>query len=242
MNISKENIENLTGLWKLVGEKVNGFYSGNGLGYCKADFSEWPNRLWFLNETNMSGLKIARNIIEKSETELKLTTWHKVNESDDIVEKQGFKPVSEQVGMSLKLNQKYPVASKIHLTRVDNEITARLWSQLFRSSFGYEISSTLIFLTYNEVDYFIAYREDEVVGTCLLFHQGNNIVGIHSLGVIPEMRRRGFAEEIMKIVLNKSIDEGFQYATLQASAMAKQMYEKLGFSAQFIMTNYQLKN
>jgi predicted acetyltransferase len=71
----------------------------------------------------------------------------------------------------------------------------------------------------------------------MLFQTGNYI-GIHGVGVIPEMRRKGFAEEIMKFALNISIDLKAEYALLQASAMGKDIYTRLGFEDLFVIKNY----
>jgi len=61
------------------------------------------------------------------------------------------------------------------------------------------------------------------------------------MGNPPEMRRRGFAEEIMKLLINRVFDNQGKYITLQASGMGKNGYLKLGFEEQFIIRNYRLK-
>ena len=61
------------------------------------------------------------------------------------------------------------------------------------------------------------------------------------MGVIPEMRRKGFAEQMMVNLLHWSTEQQFTYATLQASAMGKGLYLKLGFEEQFTMKNYSLR-
>lgn len=65
---------------------------------------------------------------------------------------------------------------------------------------------------------------------------------MHSLGIIPQKRKQGFATEIMRHTLNKAIDQNLSLATLQASEMAKEMYLKLGFSLDFLMKNYGVAN
>ena len=75
----------------------------------------------------------------------------------------------------------------------------------------------------------------------MLYHNNPEVVGIHSMGIIPEMRRRGIGEKVLKEILNISVEQGFKYATLQASMAAKPLYKKYGFTTQFKMSNYQLK-
>ena len=64
------------------------------------------------------------------------------------------------------------------------------------------------------------------------------IAGIHGVGVIPSYRRKGFAEEIMKVLLNDALEYGADYSTLQASNMGKGIYERLGYSEDFLISNY----
>ncbi len=66
------------------------------------------------------------------------------------------------------------------------------------------------------------------------------IIGIHSMGIIPEMRGKGFAEQMMRTILNQAVEQGFERATLQASSMGKGLYLKLDFEQQFAMSNYGL--
>ncbi len=86
----------------------------------------------------------------------------------------------------------------------------------------------------------LVHFEEKPIGTLTLFQTGN-VMGIHGVGVIPEMRKKGFAEEIMKFAINEAIDVGCEYAQLQASALGKGIYTRLGFEDLFLITNYQLK-
>ena len=243
MNLIKANIENLTSLWQLAGTKLNAFYLEKELSYCRVNNSEWPNRLWFHKKVNETHLKQARDILSESKIEMKISYWNIFEENtDNLFRKYGFVKSSEQIGMSLKLTKKHEVDRPITLRRVTDKSNAVLWSDLFRKAFNYKISHELVLLSLNDVEYFIAYHKGQPVGTCILYSRSNKIIGIHSLGITPEMRRKGFAEEIMKHILSNSIEHGFKYTTLQASEMAKRMYEKLGFSTQFMMYNYQINN
>lgn len=85
--------------------------------------------------------------------------------------------------------------------------------------------------------------KETAIGTLTLF-QTEKIMGIHGVGVIPEMRKKGFAEEIMKFAINEAIDADAQYAQLQASDLGKDIYRRLGFEDLFLIKNYvlELKN
>ncbi|QGY45720.1 GNAT family N-acetyltransferase [Maribellus comscasis] len=242
MNLIKANIENLTSLWQLVGQKTNAFYTQEEMKYCEVINSEWPNRLWFPNKVSEANLEAAKQILLKSSVEMKISCWNDSEEDfDGLFEKCGFEKVSKQIGMVLKFNGNVEITSAIKLERVLDKTKAVLWSELFGEAFNYRIAPELLLLSWNDVEYFIAYDNEQPVGTCLLYSSASDVVGIHSLGIIPSMRRKGYAEKIMKLLLNESMESGFSYATLQASEMAKVMYAKLGFSTQFMMNNYRLK-
>ena len=243
MDVVKENIENLARLWQTVGERAHAYYSETNFSYCKVDGAEWPNRLWFHNEIDKTSLESAMEIIAASPVHLKVSCWDVPQKNaGTLLEDAGFTKASEQFGMALKLNGPFESASRIDIHRVENKAGAILWSELFQKAFNYQISPTLVEVSFNDIGYFIASHNGQPVGTCILYSPGSDVVGVHSLGIIPEMRRKGYAEEIMKQMLHQSVEDDSAYAVLQASEMAKPMYEKLGFSMQFMMYNYQLNN
>lgn len=242
MDLVKENIENLTSLWQKVGELANVFRKEKSYSYCSVSNSEWPNRLWFTEEINETNLKDAKEFLTKSSIELKIPYWDiSQKHTQNLFAEYGFEKTLEQFGMSLKLDKIVETKGIINLKKVENTEDAILWSDLFQLAFNYRISHKLVLLSCKNVEYFIAYFNHTPVGTSVLFANSENVSGIHSMGIIPEMRRRGFAGEIFKEMLNRSIEGGFGFAMLQASAMARSMYEKFGFNTQFIMANYQLK-
>ncbi|WP_047789590.1 GNAT family N-acetyltransferase [Tenacibaculum mesophilum] len=144
---------------------------------------------------------------------------------------------STQYGMSLELNEKFETQRQIDFKRVKNKEEAGIWSNTFFKAFNYEISTATILKTKETIPYYLVYFEQELVGTIILYTI-NTVAGLHSLGILPEKRKQGFATEIMRHTLNKAIDNNLSLATLQASEMAKEMYLKLGFSLDFLMENY----
>ena len=185
-----------------------------------------------------STLNLAKQNLADLPTKLIIPYWEIYNsESIKFLGSSGFEILFEQVGMSLKLEKTFEEKEHLILKKVDNEESAKLWSKLFKAAFNYDISYKLVLLCLEEVDYFIAYNREQPVGSSTLYCDGE-ITGIHSVGIIPEMRRQGFAEEIMKKLLNQSILDGYQYATLQASSLGKGIYLKLGFVEQFLLKNY----
>lgn len=157
-----------------------------------------------------------------------------------LIDKSGFKLKSIQYGMSLPLNSKFKVEKSLVLKKVGDKVNAVLWSQAFHNAFGYKIAAETISNTCENIEYYLIMNEEILVGTIVLLAT-NTTIGIHSLGIIPSQRKKGYGKDIMHTVLNRAIDETYDLATLQASEMAKNMYTNMGFSLDFIMENYTLK-
>jgi ribosomal protein S18 acetylase RimI-like enzyme len=241
MNLISENIKNLTSLWKITGELADTYTSGQYFDFVDINYSDWPNRLWLNIDINEDNIESIKKHLLAHPTKLIIPYWDIYQSSSyELLASNGFKKLSEQVGMSLNLTQSYQQTYKMPIKRVADKENALLWEKLFEQSFGYRISHKILLLSYNVINYSIAYYENEPVGIVLLHHNGDAVIGIHSMGVIPKMRKKGFAKQMMIALLNQSIGQGFKHAVLQASSMGKGLYLKLGFEEQFIMKNYAL--
>lgn len=238
-----ENIANLTSLWQTVGAQANAYTFEADFDYCAIEYSEWPNKLWFHHDLTEDSLRAAQQPLRSVSPGLSIPYFDIYSsQSYQRLEAHGFKQQSEQVGMVLPLTQLLEQDSTLHLEQVVDEQTAHQWESLFQHGFGYHISYRLLLPHYESTSFWTAYhRNNEPAGTAVLHHTDDKIIGIHSMSIIPEMRRKGLAEQMMRHLLNQSLTQGFQYATLQASAMGKGLYLKLGFKEQFVMKNYALK-
>ncbi len=241
INIIKANINNLTSLWKEVANVSDTCYLSDDFNYCRIKKSDWPNRLWFTKTITKGSLVAAKDIVSSSKETLTIPYWEIDNSaSNGMLKIAGFKEKSEQVGMSLKLSSHYKTHFRLHFERIANPEQAKMWAELYPNAFGYSISEEIIRKSYGIVEYYLASRYGEPVGTAMVYQTGD-IAGIHGVGVSPEMRRQGFAEEIMMFALNRSIDLKASHVTLQASAMGKGLYDKLGFKENFNIKNYILE-
>ena len=124
--------------------------------------------------------------------------------------------------------------------RVENPEQARQWATTFGQAFGYDFGANTVLETMLGVPYYLVYHGESLVGTVILYVTGQ-VAGIHALGIPPEKRKQGYATEIMYFTLNMALESGSDIATLQASEMAKNMYLKIGFTTDFLMQNYKLK-
>jgi GNAT superfamily N-acetyltransferase len=236
----EDNINNLTGLWKTVGNPFLSYHKMEAFEYCKIENSGWPNKLWFYKDISKKDLPDTIKTMQTN-SGLVLPYWDIYGtKTYEILDAYGFEIKTEQVAMALKLDQKFILQNNLSFKRVCNEQDSKIWSDLYPSAFGYVISKEILIHNHNNVHFYLVSLENKPIGTFMLFQTQNNI-GIHGVGVIPEMRRKGFAEEIMKFALNLSIDLNLDYALLQASAMGKEIYTRLGFADLFVIKNYVLK-
>ncbi|KAF2340197.1 GNAT family N-acetyltransferase [Flavobacterium tistrianum] len=239
INLIKDNIDNLTTLWKTVAAPLLSYHQNDFLEFSQIKDSGWPNRLWFREDITEKDLPQIQETIEKNPG-LVVPYWDIFeSNSNEIFEKNGFSIRNQLAAMALKLNEKFTIQDNLTFKRVLNEEDAKTWSDIYPLSFNYVISKETLVANYENTKFFLVHFEGKAIGTLTLFQTGN-IMGIHGVGVIPEMRKRGFAEEIMKFAINEAINANCEYAQLQASALGKGIYTRLGFEDLFTITNYQL--
>lgn len=234
----KSNIANLTALWQKAGEAFGAYHPANGFGYCTIEGMEWPNRLWFAHDITKETLAVALQQVKSSSIVIPYWDIYQ-SESFKLLEAEGYTVKSQQIAMCLELHDAYQEEQKLDFKQASTPAAFEAWSELFLNCFGYRIAAEVLSGTYQDITYYLVYNGEEAVGTALLFKTGE-VMGIHSVGILPSQRRKGYAEAIMQFLLNRSIALGARYATLQASAMGKGLYDKLGFSEQFVIRNYAL--
>jgi len=241
INLIKDNIDNLTTLWKTVATPLLSYHENDPFQFSLIKNSGWPNRLWFREDITEENLTQILEIITENPG-LVIPYWNIFgSNSNEIFEKNGFEIRNQLVAMALKLGKKFPIQNKLTFKRVLNEEDAKIWSDIYPLSFNYVISKETLVHNYENVKFYLVHFDEKPIGTLTIFQTGK-IMGIHGVGVIPEMRKKGFAEEIMKFAINEAIDANCDYAHLQASALGKNIYTRLGFEDLFLITNYFLNS
>jgi predicted acetyltransferase len=236
----KENIDNLTSLWKTAGNSVGTYFENSEFNGSIIEDSEWPNRIWFNTDANIKILTNAVKFVYNNSKTLTVPYWNNYNNGiEDIFELFNLKLKFKQVGMSMKLENNFEYEERLLIKKVENEKEAQTWENIYPQAFGYKISKETLLATHKKINYYLAFLNEDPIGTAIVYNS-NNISGIHGVGVIPSARRKGFAEEIMKYVINKSIDDKMEYSTLQASDMGKGIYLRLGYSEDFTINNFVL--
>lgn len=236
MDFFKEkNVENIISLWTEVSKPFNAHFHKENYTYCYIPFSAWPNRLWSYRFT-ANVVDEAIHEIRNGKQKLTISYW---GDDHDLFIAKGFEQKNQQVSMSLPLQEKLVHESRLQLVPVTTLEQSIQWSQAFQSAFNYFIHEDVIFNSPEPVQFYVVMLGNEVIGTALLYIH-NGIAGVHSVGVIPAMRKMGYAEEIMKTLINKSIESNASWCMLQASKMGIGIYTRLGFKEDFLFTHYHL--
>ena len=234
----QENINNLISLWQVAGLSMKSYTETESFNFVFVKNSEWPNKLWFDHNIDYDSLKMAKDFLLSKHLNLSIPYWDIYNtDSKGFFEKLGFSLKSQQVGMSIKLKSKFEFQKRLVINLVTEEKDAQTWEEIYPDSFGYKISKDIVMRTQGKIKFYLAMLDSIPVGTAIVYNTGN-VTGIHGVGVIPSARRKGYADEIMKHVINDSIDAGMKYSTLQASDMGKGIYLRLGYSEDFVIRNY----
>jgi len=232
------NIKNLVTLWEKASSPFQGFFTEEAFNHCRIPNSDWPNRVWLKQQLNEQNLNEIRELISSSPATLSFSYWDDTESTTyKLIEQNGFEQKSTQIGMSLLLRQQFEQEHRLTFERVSQVGQAKTWTDLYPLSFKYQISPEILIRTHEEVAYYTIYLDKTPIGTAITFTT-ENAIGIHGLSIIPEMRKKGFAEEAMAYILNKAIDNQQAYAYLQASELGKNIYLNMGFTIDFTMKNY----
>src|SRR5690554_847230 len=235
--LEKANIDNLTRLWQAASRPFNGFCETESYNYCFIPGSGWPNKLWFKEALTLKRLNLAKEEILLKAPSLNIPYWGKSQDEIALFKKCGFVISSEQVAMYKHLSALLPFESKLDIKRIRKEGDIVKWSDIYPKAFGYVIHKNTLSETVENIHFYLASYNNRPVGTAMLFYT-DNIVGIHGVGIVPQARRKGFAEQMMVFLLNEAMRNNAKTAVLQASSMGKNLYTHLGFEEQFIIKNY----
>ncbi|MEP1033058.1 GNAT family N-acetyltransferase [Ekhidna sp.] len=237
MDLIKANTNNLTALWKTGGQLAGQYIEESGYHLSIAESGEWPNKLWFTQQMDMQTLVDIQ--LKWNMDQLSLPIWGKDIEQQALMLKaSGFEEKLMQVAMSMHLEDVPHYVERVVIEKVTSTSMAETWSQLFQEAFGYKISANAVSGTMDFIEYFIGKHNGTPIGTAVLFMDNPTVAGIHSMGVIPSQRRKGYAEELLIHVLNIARMKGAAHATLQASDMGKGLYLKTGFQQDFIIKTF----
>ncbi len=242
VKLIQNNINNLTALWRLASNMYNGLKINSNYNIAEVRDSDWPNRIWNTNIFEEEDVRKLHELLKEKNSQLIYTKWYEktdkiIDESQDL----GLSLLFNQIGMSLSLED-YTSCKASEFTKlieIDSEDSVKQWALVFFKCFGYEIPSQLIQFLKSKVKYFLIYKGSTIIGCVSIFEKDNDI-GIHSLGILKEYRKNGYAEEVMHLLLSDAKRVGIDYAHLQSSLLGLSIYNKIGFKVLFQMGNYEL--
>jgi predicted GNAT family acetyltransferase len=76
---------------------------------------------------------------------------------------------------------------------------------------------------------YLALRDGVAVATAISMLDARGWLGVFSVTTLPEARRRGISERLVRTVLAEGAAAGAHTAYLQSTDMARPMYERIGF-------------
>ena len=121
---------------------------------------------------------------------------------------------------------------------------AAVLSGIEKEIFGDNAWSENDFIETTAIDYahyLVAENEDGNIVSCCGYRDMCGEADITNVCVIPEMRRRGIAEKLLKTLMEYGIDHGVQDFTLEVRSKneaAIGLYEKLGFKSEGIRPGF----
>ncbi|EWH10241.1 hypothetical protein DS2_09087 [Catenovulum agarivorans DS-2] len=217
------NISNMLKLWHLYGasKRQNYWYSNS-----------WPNRVWSdslgSQDHHIDAIKHDLSPNQKLVVSTPL--------SKDYILSRRLSLVSKLQLMDLKLNDYCLPNDDIavgELTFIDdfNKNLVEEFVKICSTGFGYSIDPQVLLkvVKSTEVELALLTVNSCYVATVLL-HSTADTLGIYQLTVPQTYRGLGFANSLMLHALNYAKSMGYQYVSLQASDMAKKLYQRIGFT------------
>jgi GNAT superfamily N-acetyltransferase len=235
--LAQANIDNLHQLWQHMGAAACTLPGMQGFGQSTG----WPHRCWPVTGKvdKTTALVNSLKYLEGNYIMPLCSGEHRLLQH--ILLENNYHVSSEQTAMFLDLQQtqlaREPafVISPVHSHRAIHE-----WTHTASHAFGYLIDNKVMqgLVTLEGVCLYIV-RIDNVPAATVMLYQRGEVTGIHQLGVIKEFRGRGLARKIMTDLTWLCANMDTRYLVLQASRAAERLYLSLGFTAQFMLKNYQ---
>jgi len=155
-----------------------------------------------------------------------------------ILEARGFVKAVEGAAMAIDLsNCPLPKPGPADIIEVTSDDELEDWTRTCTAAFQFidalsgwwhELFTSISYGSPSPLRHFLAYIDGKPVGTGSAFIE-DGVVGLASVGVKPEYRRRGIGSALTVAALKEARSIGCQLGVLFSSPMATSMYERLGF-------------
>lgn len=166
-------------------------------------------------------------------------------DTETLVVSRKYEPVPPHPGMTL-----FPIPptpekpADLEIRSVNSDMELAVFQITAEAGFNMPFSMPQRLLTrrfrdHPGVSMFVGYTEDKPVCTSCLVKTGP-VAGVYWVSTLPEYRNRGFATAISWHAVEVGKALGCDMATLQASAMGRPIYEKMGFRVTTDFRRYKL--
>lgn len=237
--LQQANIDNLIRLWRNYGCRS----VAPGVRVSRS----WPNRCWFERVADERPFPGLDEFLAALPPQSIIPVWEgafgDMQGVDQSLAECGFVTAFEQTAMYLPLRGKADATqSPVVIEKIQAPRDIQTWTSVCGLAFGYEIDAAVIFNIADDpnVRLYLAYNDGQAAATAMLYKTAD-IVGIHQVGVAPGLQGKGLALALMQYVILEAAAWQGRYVTLQASEAGEKLYQRLGFSRQFIIRNYQRK-
>ena len=127
---------------------------------------------------------------------------------------------------------KYIPSGSIEISRVATDLQLDMFDQISSSCFQDTPGYTTKFLgslsTTEEFEIYLAYKDRKPIGTVAL-STVNDCAGLYWLSVLPEYRNQGVASEMVRFVINRAKDKGFDQICSQNYQASVTLFQRLSF-------------
>ena len=236
--MNNQIINNLYEFWKQIGSLSNKLTETEYYSTVSMDDSDWPNRIFNLND------KFDINKILKLSKEEKLPEIITVNKTKDLRVNPNFKLLFVQKNMALNVKSITKELSKnSNIKRVKTKIDSISFAKTASESFKYRVDSDIVYKIVNNsetIRLFIYQDNNECLGCGIVFFDSNNNAGLHMIGTLPKERGKGIGKSITERLLFEAKEKNMNFCVLHASLMGESIYRKLGFEPYKELETYRI--
>ena len=145
------------------------------------------------------------------------------------LEAQGLKYLGEFPGMAIDLSnlQSRACPKALEIIRVEDRTALESWLRIAALGFDIPIGLVEELLPERYTRYLALWQNTPVAISALYLDAG--VAGIYFVATLPEARGKGFATQVVQTALEDAQKLGYRVAILQASAMGKNVYQRIGF-------------
>jgi GNAT superfamily N-acetyltransferase len=160
-----------------------------------------------------------------------------LRDADRIFTKYGLRPLTQAPGMyAEKLLPPYHKPPQLEVRPVNDAVTRKAFAEIM--SVAFEIPSAVCTAVYGSefawtggLKGYVGFANGKAVTTAAAMLTGD-VIGLYSVATLPASRRLGYAEAIMRQVIEQAGVEG---TVLQSTRSGLSLYERMGYR---MVTNF----